>query len=406
MNKHILLLLILSLSSLLPSGCGLNNNPSELIGTWTLYSGDVEYIAPPPVPGRQVTFQVHDGALLKSYNSNGHEASESVQGKESKLVFKHNGEYVVYSGGIALEKEGVAKGLPIYESGTYTVNKSCVALNAVTFNGSKREALDSFPRGSCGKKGGALEYKIEDNSLSFIWDSGYLDNDPTLKMYNVLLIKGKVNFIKISDEILLPSTIPQNANNPDEFTPSKDLFYGLVPPNTKDNPVFIPVDLKPEAIIAQDPLLGVQIISKQKSYIISGLSTPEKPETAILSLHVASRVTPEEYLQFKHAALTRLGFQQKEYEYYFNPDKWTPRAYSKQLPNETVYLYEAVRERKVSMNNPVPRLFIVRMKLHLPIEEGNRKEELLSIHRKWNFVVQSSLLYYLAHDARFPEDGG
>src|SRR3990167_6073684 len=404
MKNHILFPLIVFLLSLLTAGCGMNNDPGALTGTWTLYSGEVEYIAPPPIPGRQVTFKVHDGSVLKSFNSNGHETSVSIQGKEHRLVFKPNGEYIIYSGGIAIEKEGIVTGLPIYESGTYNANEACLALSPVTFNGTKPGKIEVFLRGSCCKKGGALDYKIENDSLSVIWKSFYFQNDPTSKKPDLLRVEGKMNFVKISDKILLPSAIPQNANNPDEFTSPKDTFFVLVPPNTKDNPIFIPIESTSEVIIAQDPLLDEKLISHQRSYIISGLSTPEKPENANLSLHFISRVTPEEYLQFKDAELERLGFTQTEYEYSIDPDKWVPRAYVKQLPKETIYIYEAVRERKTSEGNPVPKLYIVRMKLYLPIEEGNNKEASLSIHRKWNFHLQFFLSHYLSEDAHFPED--
>lgn len=403
MKKHTVLFSSVVLVSVLIVGCGYKNDPSGLSGTWTLYNGDVAFTTAPPIPGRQVTFQIHDHSVLRSYNSNGKETSIPIEGKEHKLVFKPNGEYVIYSAGVAIEKEDVVQGMPIYESGTYEINKACLSLNPVTLNGTKPTKVDIVLRGSCGKKGGALEYKLENNTLAVMWESFYKLNDPSIKNSTNVKIDGKINFIKVSNDILLPTKIPQNVNDPDEFTSPKGTFYGLATPNATDNSIFIPVDSIPEDIIAQDPILDLKIISKQKSYIVAGLSTPEEQEGAKLSIHLLSRISPEEYLKYKHAELTRLGFEQTEFENDLDSDKWIPRAYKKIHPKEVIYLYEAVRERRVSDDSKIPRLYIVRARLHLPIDE-NKREKSTNINRDWNLIVQRSLLYYLAEEARFPED--
>lgn len=385
------------------AGCGGNGGDSALVGTWTLKMGDVKFLAPVPMPGRQLTFQVHDHKLMNAFNSNGKidpKVPISVEGREDVIIFKPSGEYILYTSGIALDMEQIFEGLPIYETGKYETSKGFIKLIPTSLNGTTANG----PGRSIYK----MEYKVDNDGLTIIWEHNYYTVDPANNNPALIILNGKLSFVKISNDVLLPKSIKESIETPDQTESPGGTFYGLTTPDTNDNPNFIPTDTNIETsqdIIAQHAVLGLKLVSKQKPFAISGLSTPESFYKANLTLHLLSRLSSEKYLAYRNAELARLGFSQTEFEGDNTASKWIPRAYSKTLPNQVSYLFEAVRERNISNTNPIPRLYVVRAKLEFDLVDADGKEKPMESIRDWNRTVQFLFLHYLSEEARFRADG-
>ena len=148
-------------------GCSNKVDPRSLQGTWYLHRGEVTFQY--PSFERQMTFRVNeDGEYIKAFYTNGNEFTFPLKGRRDSIVFKPNGEYVLYHGGLMIGREEIFDGLSGYEAGTYSIDGNTLTFSTLSQQGFQVKESRQRP---------AFEIKQEENHLTVIWREAYQVND-------------------------------------------------------------------------------------------------------------------------------------------------------------------------------------------------------------------------------------
>jgi len=392
-KKYILVLLTFLFLFPLVS-CSDKDQNVPLEGTWILWRGD-SMISP---YGRRITFQVsRKEGILRSHYSNGNNYEEEIEGRIDRLVFKPNGDYVLYHGGISFGKEELVHGLKGYEAGTYSVKDQKITLFTDTQQG--------FEAGEEGQRP-PIEYKIEGDALTALWRESYQVFDPELSPEPFRAqIFSKLIFRKDSPDTVLPVDVPQNAGEPDTFDSPTGSFFGLSMP---DNSFFERIEgekIDDQRIFTEHALLGLEIPAKLKTFRVKGTSNDSDKTKSQANLLMLNRASAAEYLLFRKETLENRGFVQTVFDgeviLQSSTDSnvvWTYREFDQVEEEVTTRRLEAVYEIPPGPNHLTWRVYVVSGVMSRVIENDIDKDK---FERDWESFLFFPISLYLTEDASF-----